>query len=647
MGGNHRRSAATAAGAVAACCGLAAGLLVAPVAGAAAAPGGRGGVSIHDIQGVTRLSPFDGRRVSGVSGVVTGVRETGSRGFWIQDPRPDGDPRTSEGLFVHTGDSVPRVSPGDVVSASGTVGEYYPLGWDESPETTANQSLTELTGATWRVTGRAPVPAARTLRPSTVPQEYAPDAAGGNIEKLALEPERYALDFYESREGMNLRVEDARVVGATDEYGGLWVTTKPLQNANERGGTTYTSYAEPNSGRLKVESLIPAGERPFPDADVGDRLRGATAGPLDYSRFGGYVLQARKLGEHVDGGLQRESTRPQAPGELGVATYNVENLAATDGQEKFDRLAQGIVANLAAPDIVSLEEVQDNNGDTDNGVVAADGTLRRLTDAIVAAGGPRYQWRQISPRDKADGGEPGGNIRVAFLFDPARVSFVDRSGGDATTPVRVVERSGSEGDSTASLSVSPGRIEPRNPAFDDSRKPLIGEFTFRGKTVFVVANHFNSKGGDQPLHGRFQPPERSSEQQRTAQAEVVRGFVEELRAVDPDARILVVGDLNDFGFSPALDVLTSGGLRDLSRQLPPVERYSYVYDGNSQLLDHMLVSPSIREVDYDIVHGNAEFTDQVSDHDPQVARIGLGRAGCARGGSRGPEGNPAADRCGR
>ncbi len=589
---------------------------VAPAAAAQARP------TISEIQGVTRLSPFDGSRVTGVTGVVTAVRATGSRGFWIQERRPDGDARTSEGVFVYTGDQIPDVRAGDVLSVSGTVSEYYPLSWGETPETTANQSVTEITDARWRVTGQAAVPAPETLEPWTVPADLAPDAGGGSIEKFELRPDRYALDYYESREGMYLRVEDARVVGATDPYGALWITTKPTQNANERGGTTYTSYETPNSGRLKIESLEQA---PFPRADVGDRLRGATVGPLDYTRFGGYVLQARALGELVDGGTRREAAVPQAPGELAVATYNVENLAATDEQARFDRLARGIVSRLASPDIVSLEEIQDNSGDTDNGVVAADETLRRLTDAIVAAGGPRYEWRQINPLDGADGGEPGGNIRVAFLVDPDRVSFVDRPGGDATTPVRVVPSPGGEGDSSAALSISPGRIDPGDQAFDDSRKPLAGEFVFRGKTVFVVANHFTSKGGDQPLHGRFQPPARASEQQRTAQAEVVRDFVDRLRRVDPHARIAVVGDLNDFGFSRTVDILTSPeGLRSLSAQLPPVERYSYVYDGNSQLLDHVLVSDAVRDAEYDIVHTNAEFSDQISDHDPQVARLDLG-----------------------
>ena len=103
------------------------------------------------------------------------------------------------------------------------------------------------------------------------------------------------------------------------------------------------------------------------------------------------------------------------------------------------------------------------------------------------------------------------------------------------------------------LTVSPGRINPGSEAWADSRKPLAAEFTFRGRTVFVVANHFNSKGGDEPLYGRHQPPARSSETQRNAQAKEVRQFV---KALPHRANVVVVGDLNDFQFSPALDELT-------------------------------------------------------------------------------------------
>ncbi len=168
---------------------------------------------------------------------------------------------------------------------------------------------------------------------------------------------------------------------------------------------------------------------------------------------------------------------PAGPGQLSVGTYNVENLFPGDNQARFDRLAQGVVTNMRAPDVVALEEIQDNSGPTDDGVAAADRTLERSTDAIVAAGGPPYRWRSIDPVNDEDGGQPGGNIRVAFLVNPARVQFVDRPGGTSTTAVQAV-RAGLLG---VALSASPGRVAPADPAWDDYRK-LVGEFRFNGRT---------------------------------------------------------------------------------------------------------------------------------------------------------------------
>jgi uncharacterized protein len=572
-------------------------------------------IRIHDIQGTTRTSPLVGQQVTGVEGIVTGVRTYGSsRGFWMQDTRADDSPATSEGIFVFTS-STPKVSVGDAVTVSGTVGEFVPGG-----TSSGNQSVTQLSRPTVTVvsSGNA-VPAATVIDAASVPKAYAPagdSAANGSVNGLTLDPAAYALDRYESLEGMNVQVADARVVTGTDAFTELWVTVKPRENASRRGGTVYGSYTSQNTGRLQIQSLGAAAD--FPKANVGDVLTGTTEGPLDYSQFGGYTLVASKLGTLKQGGLERETTRKQARGELAVATYNVENLDPSD--TTFAAHAAAIVNNLKSPDIVALEEIQDNNGATKDGTVAADQTVKKLIDAIVAAGGPAYDWRSIDPVDLADGGEPGGNIRQVFLFNPERVSFTDRAGGDATTATGVTKAYGK-----ARLTLSPGRIDPANAAWTNSRKPLVGEFSFRGQSVFVIANHFSSKGGDQALHSQFQPPTRSSETQRHLQATAVNTFVKEILAKQRNANVIALGDINDFEFSDTAKLLEDGGaLWSSVKSLPKNERYSYVYQGNAQVLDQILVSPSIRrscEFTYDSVHINAEFHDQISDHDPSVLRF--------------------------
>jgi uncharacterized protein len=610
-GGNplpSRSSARLAALTVAAVCSAASAVVV-------ASPAHADSVRIHDIQGTTRISPYAGKQVTDVTGIVTGVRGYGSsRGFWIQDPNPDADPATSEGVFVFTSSS-PKVAVGDAVTVSGTISEFVPGG-----TSSGNQAVTEIVRPTVTVvsSGNA-VPAATVVDAKSVPAAYAPagdPAANNSVNALTLRPGTYALDHYESLEGMNVQVSDVRVVGATDPFTELWVTVKPWENRNRRGGTVYGSYDAQNTGRLQIQSLGKVAD--FPAANVGDKLTGTTAGPLDYNQFGGYTLVANQIGTLKSAGVERETTEKQKNGELAVATYNVENLDPSDAT--FDAHAAAIVNNLKSPDIVSLEEIQDNNGATNDGTVAADLTVTKLIDAVVAAGGPRYDWRSIDPANNTDGGEPGGNIRQVFLFNPERVSFTDRAGGDAATAAGVTEVRGK-----AALTVSPGRIDPANAAWKSSRKPLVGEFVFRGRTVFVIANHFNSKGGDQGLTAQYQPVARSSETQRHQQATLVNAFVKDILDTQKNAAVIALGDINDFEFSGTAKLLEGDGeLWSAIKSLPRSERYSYVYQGNSQVLDQILVSPSIRrgcDFEYDSVHVNAEFNDQISDHDPQVLRF--------------------------
>ena len=372
-----------------------------------------------------------------------------------------------------------------------------------------------------------------------------------------------------------------------------------------------------NPERIILDDAL--GPKP-PVANVRDRLSNVTA-VVDYS-FGNFKYDVTAAPERTDGGIKPEITQSPRSNELAIASMNVENLAGDEGPAKYDRLAHIVVDNLKAPDILAAEEIQDNDGAPANTSSDATLTWTRFIAAIQAAGGPTYEYRQIDPVPGQDGGEPGGNIRVGFLFRADRgVSFVDRPGGTATNATE--ENAQVPG---AQLTFSPGRLQdPDDPTtFANSRKPLAGEFRWRGKTYFVVGNHFNSKGGDDPLFGRLQPPLRSSEVQRHKQATVVGKFVDTLLAADRKANVVVLGDLNDFDFSETLDILEGNGrLSNLMETLPVFERYSYVFDGNSQVLDQILVSRSIAATrpEYDSVHVNAEFSDQASDHDPQVARL--------------------------
>ncbi len=251
--------------------------------------------------------------------------------------------------------------------------------------------------------------------------------------------------------------------------------------------------------------------------------------------------------------------------------------------------------------------------------IAADQTYQGIIDAILAEGGPEYGYINIDPKAGNDGGVSGGNIRVGFLYRlDSGLSLVDAPQGDAVTPVEIFVEDGQP-----VLSLNPGRVDPTNRAFNDSRKPLVVQFTYQGESLFLINNHFISKGGDHPIFGEVQPPVFESEIQRSEQAQVVNDFVSELLAVDPDARVIVMGDLNDYQFAEPLVVLAGDNLHDLILTLPIEEQYTYVYDGNSEVLDHILVSDLLIDelVSFEILHINSEldYEAQFSDHDVLVA----------------------------
>jgi uncharacterized protein len=611
---------------------------------------------IHEIQGAGHVSPLAGTTAFKIEGVVTAV--SGSS-FWMTDPTPDTDPFTSDGLLVFRGSGAKPVV-GDLVHVNGPVVEFRPgaAGGFENLTTTEittpNSFSVVSTGNALPVTvigedGRMP--------PDVIIDD---DTAGGDgtIDGPGVvttyDPASDGIDFYESLEGMYVQVNDALAVGPRTGVGEIAIVGDAGEHAGpftSRGGLIIGPGAF-NPERIHLDDAL----RPTPMVNVGDGFTTAVTGVIDYS-FGNFKLLPTTALVGTDGGLAREAADATGSREVAVATYNVENLTVGNPQAKFDELADQIIHNLQSPDLIAIEEMQDDSGGTNNGVVTAQAGWDKLIATIANRGGPVYRFRSIDPVNNADGGAPGSNIRVGFLYRSDRgLEFVDRPGGDATTDTNVDPTPSGKG---AQLTISPGRVlpDPDGPlanAFFATRKSLAGEFRWRGETLFVVANHFSSKGDDHPLFGRFQPPVRFTEFQsgtpedgwRHAQAQVINDFVDEVLAVHDDAHVIVLGDINDFHFSETVGVLTgelvagSGGpdadgsgptlpsgdapvLGTLFDGLDADEQYSYVFEGNSQVLDQILVSTSLLELDprYDVVHVNSEFASQASDHDPSVMRV--------------------------
>jgi hypothetical protein len=571
----------------------------------------RGPMNVARIQGAGHRSPLEGSWAFGVPGIVTAIdRDTKYPGFWLESARPDDDPATSEGIFVLFGGAI-SLSSGQAVSVSGRVEEFaLPKGL----------SVTRLKAtAVTPIDGEPALPPpVRLFTDRTVPT--------GIDDGLALfEPVSDAIDFWESLEGMRAEIPAGTVVGPTSSRGDLVLRPDraPAIPRSAAGGVLLPE-AGPSLDRVLVGRRI-AGE--MPRADVGARVRGPVTGIVDYA-FSNYrfwplaplVLEADGRSCDVAATLRGDRRH------LTIASFNVENLSVAGPAERFTRIGEVIARRIGGPDVVALEEVQDDSGPAGkgDGVVSSRSTLDALAAGIAAAGGPRYEAVWIDPVEGREGGQPGGNIRVALLLNPARVTLVKRGEAgalDATDPEGLGKR--------LHLTLSPGRVAPRSTAFTPTegegvRRSLAAELLFRGKPLFVVANHLSSKSDDDRAFGAAQPPRTPTATRRLAQAREVRAFADRLLAADPKARIVVLGDLNDFEHSESARILGAAPLENLVLRVPPESRYTFNFEGASQVLDHVVVSPALApDAAVEILHVNSDCADdkRVSDHDPVVVRL--------------------------
>jgi len=562
-------------------------------------------LTIPKIQAAAHTSPYVGALVA-TSGIVTAVD---SNAFYLQDAAGDGDTATSDAIVVFTGGQ-PNVAVGDEVLVTGTVSEFTPGG-----AASRNLSTTQIGFATTSVLSSGhPVPAPTIIGTGgrIPPTEVIDDDAFASFDQ-----DDDGIDFYESLEAMLVTVKAPTTVAGTSRFGELYTVPAGVDatSVSERG-TLNISLEDFNPERVQIDEDSGVANIDFPTVDTGASF-GDITGVVGYS-FGNFeVIPTGEFADtEVPSTLTPETTELGAGGnQLAVATFNVLNLDPNDADGdmdvadgRFNAIAGQIVDNLGTPDVVALQEVQDNNGTDGDGVIAADITLQTLVDAIVAAGGPTYGFvdNTFIGYD-TNGGQPIGNIRTAFLYNTDRVTLVGPS---------------------STIAGDDQQTNPDNPFFD-ARLPLVQTFGFRGNEVTLVNNHFSSKGGSAPLFGTAQNSTERQEDvtvngsldERQAQAAAVRDAVV---GFGPDVDVIVLGDFNEFEFiSPVLTLAEV--LTNLTLELPADERYSYVFEGNSQSLDHILVSEGLASTaEFDAVHVNAEFADvrtRASDHDPLVARF--------------------------
>lgn len=557
-----------------------------------------GPASIAAVQGRGPASPYLGRRVV-VEGVVAGVFTGGLGGVYLQSETPDGDPATSEGLFVaRDPDARPKLRVGDRVRITGTVAEQ---GEGEATLTSLVDAEAE------RLAEGVPV-ATEVLE--------APPAD------------------WEALEGMRVAIPGPLTVTGNDgllrygelmaSFGGrLFVPTElaaPGPAARAVADDNARLAIRLDDGRRKTDPgkpwFLPGAHNHANPLRTGSELRGVL-GVVD-QRFGSHRIQLLEAIAEVE-----QAPRPAPPdvaGDRRIAGFNLLNLFNGDGkgggfptprgaatEADYQRQQAKLVATVQAldPDLAALMEIE-NDG------YGPDSSIARFVDALNRAG-PHEDWAFV---DAGDG--PGDNpIRVGIVYRKSRVSPVGR-------PATLTD----------------------GPFADRSRAPLAQAFRAGDGPVFVVAaNHFKSKGGCGEL-----PAGDPDADARDGQGCFNATRVETARrlhawlATDPTgtapAGHLVIGDLNAYAQEDPLRLLREKGWQD-AFTLAGVERpYSFVYDGRSGRLDHALLDAGLaaRLRGAAEWHANADESARfgyendpeatpwrASDHDPLLLGLDLAR----------------------
>ena len=547
---------------------------------------------IYTIQGSGAATPIPGPVTT--KGVVVGAFDnpTGIGGFYIQDPTGDGDPATSDGIFVYTNNNN-SVTVGDVVRVSATASERF--------------TQTALTGAT----PTSPIPSGAIVECGT--GTVAPTEVTMPFESASF-PERY--------EGMLVTFPQPLVIAEYFNYDrfGEIVLALPLDgearpftgtakdapgaaaNARTAANLLRRITLDDNNGTQNPPVLRHPNGQPF---SLTNRFRGGdtvanTTGVL------GFDFSLYRIFPTAPADYTSVNPRPAAPGPVGgtlrVAAMNTLNFFLTldttasdtgpgpcggnqnldcrgadaDQPDEFPRQRTKLLEALAGldADIIGLNEIENTPGvepllDPQRGIVAG---LNGLGAGPYAA---------------IDTGVIG--------TDAIRVGLVYRS--DVVAPVGPFK--------ILNSSVDPRFIDTRN-------RPVLAQ-TFEelatGARITVAVNHLKSKGS--ACTGLAAPPlldpdvgdgQGNCPMTRRLAAEALVDWL----ATDPtgsgDRDYLIIGDLNSYAQEDPITAIRKGaddtlGTADdntnLIAKYVGADAYSYVFDGQSGYLDHALASPTL------------------------------------------------------
>ena len=568
--------------------------------------------NIGEVQGESHQSPLAGKEVIINNVVVTKIDKTG-KGFYVQDKVSDNNPRTSDAVYVALKDKV-EVESGDLLKVQGTVKEGYMEEYSVKPGQTFKKpagslTVTQIINATITKLGKAELPKALNIS-----EKMPKDVVDNTPTKY--NPETEALDYWESLEGMLVEVTKPKVTGPQYK-GDIYVLPGDYkgQKLNNIGGVNL----RPNVQNTEVLPIT-VGNKFV--AKAKDYFNENISGVVTYKNKT-FKIEPNAVPTIQDGGLKREVSKIYpAEDKLTIASYNIENFSANNNghdetpEEKVDKIANSFINEVHSPDIITLIEVQDNNGGVNDGTVDGVKSGEKLAQRIKSLGGPDYKYTEIAPVDGKDGGKPGANIRVAYLYNPKRVTLIGKEKGGSEEAARFVN---------GHLEKNPARIDPTSVHFEKVRKSLAAEFEFKGERIVVIANHLKSKLGDDAIYGSNQPSVENTKAKRIEEAKILNAFIKEGLRQNPNLKFVLTGDFNDFEFSDSVKTIVGNELVNLMAEHEQGDRYSYFYRGSNQSLDNILISKNIKDrVVFSPVHINASFMEEhgrASDHDPVVVQI--------------------------
>lgn len=585
-----------------------------------------------EVQGPGAMSPFPTGTPVAVRGVVTARK---FNGFFIQtEPgQEDADPNSSEGLFVFVSGGGPAAAQvGRLVLVRGSVAEFV------SSADPGSAPLTELNLVTAvSDLGAAAVPAPYVLTGADVSDT-------GPLDQLErLEGMRVLAPSLTAVSGTGGNKSEANATATSDGtfYAVLTGQARPFREPGIAAGYTVLACALPpcniavfdaNPERLRVDSDALEG-MPKVDLATGAVMTDVT-GPLDFG-FRTYTILPEAPLAPV-GGMTVTLAPAAGANQYTVASLNMERfydavndpggdvaLTAVAYQNRLAKASLTIRAVLNTPDIIGVQEVEKLS-------VLQDLAARIDADAITT-GDPPPQYATVL----VEGFDQGG-IDVGFLAKGAAgrvtVTGFEQEGAGATF------------------------VDPGDNSVDllNDRPPLVlhaviqGPATSLPQPVTVIANHLRSLIGvelDDNTGKRVRA-------KRQAQAEFLAGYIQGRQLNDPSEAVVSIGDYNAFSFndgygdsvgtirgvpaSPDQAVtaspdLVSPDLVDLADFIAPADRYSYVFGGNAQALDHVIVTANLVPQFASLVHprvnadfpevlrGNPATPQRLSDHDPAVA----------------------------